>query len=356
MLFTTDLDSRLSHPSMTRYTRNVIVASSLPLVFDETIDVAWNSIGPFRDAYQTATFLAARLAVRVCSDEGCRTMKPAETPNAADVMPDCSRPDNQELACRIRTAVMTPRLFEIGRDRMVELPSTGITKSDRDKRHAAAVASAALLLMLGGLLLVGRPGPAMADAWKSWSSPEQTQVNKAHAIIAALEVAALGFAAGVVLELAVPGGVGAGGPLVLAAVAAVLFWTVVFPGKLRAQALQSSAVSTGMGGARNYSAWFGLAAVILVIAGYFVAIRLGGEQMHEPFAPLSGVSAWPSELLHTFTIVLFAWFLDETWNKSTETTRQIGKEYHLFQAEPPPVRHKGGLARLWDQAIWSRQP
>ena len=34
-LFTTDIDARLLHPSMTRYTRNVIVTSSLGLTWDE---------------------------------------------------------------------------------------------------------------------------------------------------------------------------------------------------------------------------------------------------------------------------------------------------------------------------------
>ena len=363
MLFTTDVDSRLSHPSMTRYSRNVIVASSLPLVFEETIDSSWNGIGPFRDVYQTATFLAARLAVRECSGEdskeanACRAGKPAETPNAADVMPNCGKLENQnELACRIQAAVSEPRLFEIGRDRMVKLPVTGITEPDRDKRHAAAVASFVLLVVLGGLMVAGHPGPAMSRAWKFWATSGQTPVNPAHAIIAALQAAALGFAAGVVLELAVPGSAGAFGPLLLAVIAAALFRTVVFPGKPWAQDLRPAIAGAGAGIVRPRRAWLRLATVAAVVAGYFIVVRFAGPQMQEPFAPLSGVSAWPAQLLRTFAVVLFAWFLDETWNRSVESTRDIGKEYRLVHTMPALGRQKGRVARLLTAALWFRQP
>ena len=58
VLFTTDLDARLLHPNATRYTRNVIVASSLPLVWEDKaeeaasgrpLNPAANRIAPFRD-------------------------------------------------------------------------------------------------------------------------------------------------------------------------------------------------------------------------------------------------------------------------------------------------------------------
>src|SRR5262249_43007001 len=60
VLFTTDLDTRLMHPEVIGYTRNLVVASSLPLnFFDRTSRM---TAGPFRDVYQTATYLAARYA------------------------------------------------------------------------------------------------------------------------------------------------------------------------------------------------------------------------------------------------------------------------------------------------------
>ena len=60
VLFTTDLDARLLHPDVTGYTRNIIVASSLPLTLRQPLQVG---VPPFRNSYQTATFLGARYAV-----------------------------------------------------------------------------------------------------------------------------------------------------------------------------------------------------------------------------------------------------------------------------------------------------
>jgi hypothetical protein len=62
--------------------------------------------------------------------------------------------------------------------------------------------------------------------------------------------------------------------------------------------------------------------------------------MREPFAPTSGVSAWPSQLLRTLAIVLFAWFLDFTWGKSAAAARRIGNDYFPNQSPPtaePPM-------------------
>src|SRR5262249_33708644 len=50
--FTTDLDARLLHPSVLPFTRNLIVATSLPLAFEQE-DVQ-KTAPPFRDVYQTS--------------------------------------------------------------------------------------------------------------------------------------------------------------------------------------------------------------------------------------------------------------------------------------------------------------
>jgi hypothetical protein len=63
--------------------------------------------------------------------------------------------------------------------------------------------------------------------------------------------------------------------------------------------------------------------------------------MREPFAPASGVSAWPSQLLRTLGVVLFAWFLDYAWGRSADTARRIGADYFPADspqpATPPPM-------------------
>lgn len=60
VFFTTDLDSRLFHPSEIKWTRNLIVASPFGLALG---DKAQHDTPPFRDTFQTSTFLSARLAL-----------------------------------------------------------------------------------------------------------------------------------------------------------------------------------------------------------------------------------------------------------------------------------------------------
>lgn len=59
--FTTDLDARLLHPSQYKWSRNLIVASGYGLEVRPDIQAG---IPPFRDNYQTATFLATRVALK----------------------------------------------------------------------------------------------------------------------------------------------------------------------------------------------------------------------------------------------------------------------------------------------------
>jgi hypothetical protein len=79
IFFTTDLDALLLPQAKMRYTRNLVVASGFDLRLRDEVQA---DIPPFRDTYQTAGFLATRLAIE----------------NAA-VAPD----------------MLSPRLFEIGR-------------------------------------------------------------------------------------------------------------------------------------------------------------------------------------------------------------------------------------------------
>jgi hypothetical protein len=61
LFFTTDLDARLFHPSELQWSRNLIVASAFGLKLEKGLQ---GDIPPFRDSYQTATFLAMRIAVQ----------------------------------------------------------------------------------------------------------------------------------------------------------------------------------------------------------------------------------------------------------------------------------------------------
>jgi hypothetical protein len=338
VLFTTDMDARLLHPSAMRYTRNVVVASSLPLEGSAIVPAAVarvDRIGPFRDSYQTATFLAARLAVEPAAASSCN--------------------GENELECQIKTAVEAPpRLFEIGRNGLVDLPPTGISSSDEDKRTWAALVAVVFFLALIGLLLVGHPGPAMKQAGLWWSGRAIT-FPAGHIVVAALEAGTVAFAIAVVAELAWTNNGGAWVPVLSAAVAATLFWL--------ATALRPPTTLTTPG-----ATWFGRIArayVIVVVAIVplgiaYLAKSHAAATMREPFALLSGTSAWPSQLLRVLVIVLFAWFLDVIWCEATRSLKELDEKYQLSstqsaEASAPPG---GWWARLrqamkvWAACLW----
>ncbi len=60
LFFTTDLDSRLTHPTQLPWTRNLVVASHFGLELDSRLQTP---IPPFRDSYQTALFYSVLRAV-----------------------------------------------------------------------------------------------------------------------------------------------------------------------------------------------------------------------------------------------------------------------------------------------------
>ena len=64
IFFTTDLDVQLVHPSQYQWSRNLLIESSFGLELHRRLQ---GGIPPFRDSYQTATYLAVlRTATRSC--------------------------------------------------------------------------------------------------------------------------------------------------------------------------------------------------------------------------------------------------------------------------------------------------
>ncbi len=60
IFFTIDLDARMLHPTQYNWCRNLVVASGFGLELERVLQ---HGIPPFRDNYQTSTFLAAQLAL-----------------------------------------------------------------------------------------------------------------------------------------------------------------------------------------------------------------------------------------------------------------------------------------------------
>src|SRR5262245_37612130 len=101
--FTTDLDALLLNPGAQTRTRNLLVASSFGLQLRPDIQ---NGIPPFRSSYQTAEFLATRIAIR---DDG---------------PPENSRP----------APPITPLVFEIGTTREFQFPKQGSAQVKNSQR------------------------------------------------------------------------------------------------------------------------------------------------------------------------------------------------------------------------------
>ena len=399
-VFTTDLDSRLLHPVVNRYTRNLIVASSLPLTLGDDLQCG---VPPFRDSYQTAMFLAARYAATRMrtegqGDSGCRAV------NAV------------ELEERIEDAIGHPLLFEIGRDGLVELaaaqvavpaaaagvrtaatPASAVAQSVAATRQAEtrvtyAILAGIVFLMLGVVMVVGKPGPAMLAAQRWWSSTgpvvpaalvpaalasaapaagtETSACSRRSTItVAMLQAAALGFAAGVVIELGSPGSVGPYGVLLFAVATAAFFWAFLYPGTRWVREFRAGGAA-GVAAVPRGRRWehFMLqvavfVAAVLVLAMVCRALQPGDDDLHEPFAALSGASAWPSQLLRTLAIVLFAWFLDYAWCKSAQEADIIGAKFFPLKAgaaapaaRPRPRWRERAFATCRDATIWLWQP
>ncbi|GAB1722980.1 MAG: hypothetical protein GDA65_13345 [Nitrospira sp. CR1.1] len=152
LFFTTDLDSRLTHPSQLPWTRNLVVASHFGLELDPRLQTP---IPPFRDSYQTALFFSVLRAVGALEAV-------AETP-----------------ALKLSTGAMfsgevMPRLYEVGRHGAVDLspdpipaagapPSIHLPRSDVDPstgglrlpsaRTIGLLLSAAALMFLCAILI-----------------------------------------------------------------------------------------------------------------------------------------------------------------------------------------------------------
>ena len=109
--------------------------------------------------------------------------------------------------------------------------------------------------------------------------------------------------------------------------------------------------------------------VVIFVAAVFAlalvcrALQPGDADLHEPFAALSGASAWPSQLLRTLAIVLFAWFLDYAWCKSAQEADIVGAKYFPAKAAapapaagPPPSPLRRAFETCRDATIWLWQP
>ena len=267
VFFTTDLDARLLNPDEYDWTRNLIVSSGFGL---ELAPCLQRHIPPFRGSYQTAAFFATRVAL-YNAFPAVNTFRDERCPQELSVQPPAgAAPITQ---ARLDMWLATPRLYEIGRTRPIDLRDSaggcpGLADCADVHMHGGDLhnlrglfAGFVLLALLIGLLSLSRiTRPLLA-------APVQLIADAARGRLPR----------GQRLPVLLPAG---------------LF--VAFLGMLLMQMAGSVNDPTG-----------------------------------EPFAWLEGISAWPSELIRWFALLLGACFLVYTFRATERNDIELQEQFHI---------------------------
>jgi len=326
VFFTTDMDARYLHPRTQAFTRNLVVASSLPLAFYPVPpDQAGSAIvdlqagtPPLRDIYQTSTYAAARRAG--CRSEAC---KKAESMALYEVLKNTS-------------------VYEIGRSDTV--PLAGYALDERPPQSATGRIFAALLMsaVFGCMLFAWPSTPSMRQArqvllprgrgaGRASMEPTAIVLVTMHAVLLSYGIASL-------IEFVLPGRLNFSHSRMLGALAA-------------SGALLVGLTAWKAGERKRLAAW--LAAGLLALAAVWVTLAWpsggwfpgGACQTCEPTAWLEGVSAWPSHLIHLLALFMLLWTLDWAW---ADTQEQLQRDSDWLRL-PRPREHPDmiELLRNW---------
>ncbi len=314
MFFTTDMDARYLHPRTQSFTRNLVVATSLPLAFyplppnhaASAVDLQ-DGTPPLRDIYQTSTYAAARQV-------GCRSV-------------DCKASEAQAL----RQVLANPSLYEIGRSELV--PLSGYALEERPPTRPTGRVFVALLIMsvFGGLLFAWPSTPAMRQARQLlFPGPGRVPVPMAFTavVLVAMHAVLLSYGLASLIEFVLPGRMNFSHARLLAALAAggavVLGLTAWKAGRHRREfALLAVALLLLLAAAWTAQAW--------PASGWWPDRAC---DTCEPMAWLEGVSAWPSHLIHLLAVFTLLWTLDWAW---ADTVNQLRCDADWLQLPPPPA-------------------
>lgn len=110
IFFTTDLDARFLHKDQSAWARNLVIASNYDFLLHPKFQ---GTVMPFRDSYQTSTYLATLVA-----------LNPGVVENRVDNWVDLwmIRYNSMFLNKKIN-ALLAPQIFEVGRTRAIHLAS-----------------------------------------------------------------------------------------------------------------------------------------------------------------------------------------------------------------------------------------
>ena len=333
VFFTTDIDARFLHPKVQDFSRNLVVASSLPLAFHAAsspggVDLRAGT-PPMRDAYQSSSYLAARQAS--CRDDACR--------------------DGEHAA--MREALNAPSVYEIGRTRAVAL--SGYAADGQPSGGGVinlAVAFGAGLLTLMALLVW--PSTRSMRRVRELLRREDSrrygpEIDISALVLTTLQMGVAAFVLASLIEFARPQQVSFVRMLLLGCLGGLAAVLAVLPALVATR--EPAGVRRGSGTALDP---LHLGALMLLGAIWLgLAWPSGGGagpcRECEPVAWFQGVSAWPSHLLHLLALVGTLLALDQAWIGVLCARRKDCR--WLGQPEPEPTPLKGhsprALFRHW---------
>ncbi|MDG0832262.1 hypothetical protein [Roseateles saccharophilus] len=329
MFFTTDMDARYLHPRTQAFTRNLIVASSLPLAFypvppekaGSALDLQAGT-PPLRDIYQTSTYAAARRA-------GCR-----------------SDPCKQREGRALDEVLKHTSVYEIGRSGTV--PLSGYALERRPPQSSMGRVFVALLMaaVFGCMLFAWPSTPSMRQARRVLlpRSPGEAamRMEPTAIILVTMHAVLLSYGMFSLVEFVLPGRMSFGRAPLLAALAA-------------GAALLVGLTGCKSGGQRRPTALLTAGLALLVTTWLALAWPAGGWRPGgicptcEPTVWLEGVSAWPSHLIHLLALFTLLWTLDWAWADSQEQLCRDSDWLHL----PRPPEHPSvtALLRNWFSTV-----
>ncbi len=310
--FTTDLDALLLNPSAQTRTRNLLVASSFGLQLRPDIQ---REIPPFRGNYQTAEFLAARVAIHG---------------------------DGAPNPCWSQS----PLLFEIGSAREFQFATAAPRANDTSCKDALLDCAASG---------PGNQAPGQCTPPNTESRRDDHEDCRSDLIGCRLIQP---IAAAMVPRASVYSALG----LVAIGLGLILCMPASFK-PLRHRALHG--IDAFLRGAKSNRrllgrglATFAVLGVIIVLLGGFLYLGLPplGDWLTRDGQPmtlaLEGISVWPTIFLRLATLLLCIRLLLFSWQKLDDNMTKIAQDLHLGQTRQKVQRQRSDL--IGDGPPWVR--
>ena len=338
VFMTTDLDARLLDPSESEWTRNLVVATNFELKLDPEVQ---RGASPFRDGYQTGTYLATWLFGGSCAD---KVMKKYDGPGKAP--PWLKAPLMFEIG-RHSPIPLAPPDMESG---TVDLSACNFGESKFETQGEVRIQPSlrmpempgkqkTLFIFLVSVLLIGMFG---------WAALNLVALRTGESAGSSISIAAKPIAVALVA-----GGANCGMVLLwLANCKAGDSWFMVFGlfcavlmcagiGKLH------EGVTLAQPGGIRTGAFLVAPAFLLIVWTVIPALTASDE----PFAWFEGVSIWPTQLLRALAAVLACFSLLHVGSVSAASMGDIGRRYGLTKSSSPlQARNSEGSTAM---DLWS---